>query len=111
MLILAESTPQAANYYPEIIGGLVTTGTAVSGFILWYCKRSILKETQERQQLVKRVEKLETITNNNYGFISGVTAAAQGGPHVPSALILDLHDQHKPSDSSGVFKPIPRKHL
>jgi hypothetical protein len=83
----------------EVIKG----GIAAAAFsFLW------LKFQQNYKRIEKRIEVLEAAAVSSSGFISGVCGAAMMGDQVPSKLIYDLHDQHKPADSSGIHKSLPK---
>lgn len=85
------------------VGGFVV---AVVSFLCWYFKKWMNK-TEERNALMEdRISWLEVIATSNIQFTAGVMAASQAGPTVDSSLIHNLYDQHKPSDLSGIHKPL-----
>lgn len=98
MPLLAEAIVEAT---PEklAVGGFAV---AVVSFLCYHFRSSL-------RNLEGRVKTLESVTIANSQFIAGVTAASMAGPTVPSSLIHDLHEQHKPSDASGIYKPLPVK--
>lgn len=103
--ILAQATEASqgipVSYVLTALGVMTTGGVAVVGFLWTWFRKHFLN-------LEKRVVTLEKVAASSSGFISGVCGAAMMGPQVPSALIYDLHEQHKPADSSGIHKSLPK---
>jgi hypothetical protein len=97
MPLLAEA---AFELTTEKITGFVVVSSAFS--FLWVRFQKSFKRLEER------VDTLERVTGNNSQFIAGVATASMAGPTVSSSLIHDLHEQYKPSDGSGIHRPIPR---
>ena len=54
----------------------------------------------------KRMSDLESAMSGQSQFISAVVGAAKNGASVSSHVIRELHAQYKPTDRTGIHRPI-----
>lgn len=97
MILLAQAATDYLSLTPEKMA--IAFVVAVMGFLCLYFKNHINK-------VHKRLDRIEAVAISNVAFKDAVVAASLSSDSVPSKLIHDFHEHHKPADLSGIHTPI-----